>query len=242
MSEATAQDDLKRAAGQAAAERVRSGMRLGLGTGSTVAYFLDALASLITAGDLTDVVGVPTSERTGNAAKRLGIPLGTLSELRSLDLTVDGADEVSPSLDLIKGLGGALLREKMVAQASDRLLIIADEGKTVDTLGTLSPLPVEVVPFEHESQLPWLRAQGCEPEVRRSGDGTPYVTDNGNLIVDCRFSSGIVDPAQLDRALAGRSGVVESGLFLGMATEALIAEAGGVRSCSRTPPPPERKA
>ena len=236
MLEPKTQDDLKRAAGRAAAERVRSGMRLGLGTGSTVAYFLDALAALLSSGDLTDVVGVPTSERTDEAATRLGIPLGTLSKLGSLDLTVDGADEVSPSLDLIKGLGGALLREKMVAQASERLLIIADEGKTVETLVTLSPLPVEVVRFEYESQLPWLDERGCEAEIRRRDDGSPYITDNGNLIVDCRFPGGIEDPVALDQALAGRSGVVESGLFLGMATEALIAASGGVRSCVRTPP------
>lgn len=235
MSQRSAQNDLKRAAGRAAAERVRSGMRLGLGTGSTVAYFLDALAALISSGDLTDIVGVPTSERTDKAAKALGIPLSTLSDLGSLELTVDGADEVSPSLDLIKGLGGALLREKMVAQASERLLIIADEGKTVESLGTLSPLPVEVVPFEHASQLPWLSDRGCQPEIRRLDDGTPYITDNGNLIVDCRFPGGIEDAVALDHALAGRSGIVESGLFLGMATEALIAGSDGVRSCSRTP-------
>ena len=216
-----------------AAELVESGMRLGLGTGSTVAFFLEALAARIRDGSLRDVVGVPTSVRTQRAATRLGVPLETLTQLESLDLVVDGADEVDPSLDLIKGLGGALLREKMVAQAGRRFVVIADQGKVVGRLGEKAPLPVEVVPFEHEATQRWLAGLGCEPELRIEPDGSPFITDNGNLIIHCAFPDGIADPMDLDRELQARAGVVESGLFLGLATEALIAGADGVRREAR---------
>ena len=224
---------MKSEAGREAAAGVVSGMRLGLGTGSTVAHFLEHLGARLARGELTGIAGVPTSIRTEKAAGALGIPLGTLSELAPLDLTVDGADEVDPGLNLIKGLGGALLREKMVAQASRRFVAIVDDTKLVDRLGERSPVPVEVVCFEFESHLAWFAAQGAEPRPRVSAGGGAYRTDNGNVIIDCRFHGGIPDPAALERRLKRRAGVVESGLFLDMADEAVVAGADGVRRLKR---------
>ena len=215
-------------AGRDAAGSVESGMRVGLGTGSTVAHFLLHLGDRIAGGELSDVIGVPTSIRTETAALELGIPLGTLGELGALDLTVDGADEVDPRLNLIKGLGGALLREKMVAQASRRMLAIVDDTKLVGRLGERAPVPVEVIPFEFASHMPWLERMGAEPVVRRSEDGSRYLTDNGNFVIDCHFAGGVPDPHAFDEALARRAGVVESGLFLEMADEAVVAGKTGV--------------
>ena len=226
-------EELKGEAGREAAASVTSGMRLGLGTGSTVSHFLRHLAERLARGELTDIAGVPTSIRTGTAARALGIPLGTLSELGPLDLAVDGADEVDPALNLIKGLGGALLREKMVVQASRRFIAIVDDTKLVGRLGKLAPVPVEVVPFEFESHLAWFAAEGAVPTLRADGGDGAYRTDNGNVIIDCRFEGGIPDPAVLERRLAHRAGVVESGLFLGMADEAIVAGADGVRRLRR---------
>lgn len=208
-------------------------MRLGLGTGSTVAHFLRHLGARIERGDLVDIVGVPTSIRTGQAARALGIPLGTLGELGSLDVMVDGADEVDPALNLIKGLGGALLREKMVAQASARFLVIVDDAKLVSRLGERAPVPVEVVTFECDSHMRWFEALGADPKVRRDQAGDAYLTDNGHVIVDCHFVKGIPDPLELESRLSGRAGVVESGLFLDMADEVVVAGAGGVRRVTR---------
>lgn len=208
-------------------------MRLGLGTGSTVAHFLRHLGARIERGDLVDIVGVPTSNRTEQAARALGIPLGTLAELGSLDVTVDGADEVDPALNLIKGLGGALLREKMVAQASARFVVIVDDAKLVSRLGERAPVPVEVVTFECDSHMRWFEALGAEPKVRRGEAGDAYLTDNGHLIVDCHFVKGIPDPLELESRLSGRAGVVESGLFLDMADEVVVAGADGVYRMTR---------
>lgn len=208
-------------------------MRLGLGTGSTVAHFLRHLGARIERGDLVDIVGVPTSNRTEQAARALGIPLGTLAELGSLDVTVDGADEVDPALNLIKGLGGALLREKMVAQASARFVVIVDDAKLVSRLGERAPVPVEVVTFECDSHMRWFEALGADPKVRRDEAGDAYLTDNGHLIVDCHFVKGIPDPLELESRLSGRAGVVESGLFLDMADEVVVAGADGVYRMTR---------
>ena len=219
---------LKRRAAEAAFAQVESGMVLGLGTGSTVAHLLDLLGEALASGALADVVGVPTSLQTERHAGRVGIPLVALADRSRIDLTVDGADEVSPELDLIKGAGGALLREKMVAQASERLVIIADERKLVHRLGTLSALPIEVVSWGWEAHVAFLRAWDGDAVLRVSADGAPVRSDNGQLFLDCRFEGGIVDPDALERALAARAGIVESGLFLGLADEALIASADGV--------------
>lgn len=220
--------DPKQRAGYAAVELLTSNMIVGLGTGSTADCFHIALAEALRSGKLANIRGVPTSRRAEVHAMELGIPLSTLAESPSPDVTVDGADEVAPNLDLIKGLGGALLREKIVAQNSKRLIIIADESKTVSLLGTRSPVPVEVATFGHEIQPAFLRTLGCDPVLRRRSDGTPFVTDNGNYIFDCKFKQ-IDNPAQVELALRARAGVVDSGLFLGIASTALIASGNSVR-------------
>jgi ribose 5-phosphate isomerase A len=214
----------KQRAAEAALSYVRSGTSIGLGTGSTADYFLVALAAALKTGRLSDVRGVPSSEQTQRRARGLGIPLIDLADATGpLDVTVDGADEVADNLDLIKGLGGALLREKIVAQNSARLVIIADAGKRVARLGTKAVVPVEVVQFAHEAQVRFLRTLGCEPALRTRPDGSKFVTDNGNVVYDCRFpGAGIPDPRELDNVLNRRAGIVGSGLFLGMAEVAVI--------------------
>ena len=229
-------DSLKRAVGVEAAELVDSGMRLGLGTGSTVAHLLVALAQKLNQGALVDVVGVPTSLRTAREARELNIPLTSLTETPVLDLTIDGADEVDPELNVIKGLGGALLREKMVAQASRRLAIMVDEGKMVPALGTRCPVPLEVVQFGWEVHGPFVESCGADPVLRVGPDGEPMVTDNGNYIIDCHFPGGIDDAESFERAIRARAGVVESGLFLGMATEVLVSGPAGVKTLSKGDP------
>jgi ribose 5-phosphate isomerase A len=225
---------LKRVAAERAAEWIRDGMTLGLGTGSTVRHLLDVIAERRAAGEWGGVVGVPTSIDTERRARALGIPLATLAERPVVDLTIDGADEVDSVLRLIKGLGGALLREKIVAAASRALVIVADASKVVEKLGTKAPLPVEVDPFGEPIQPDFLRALGAEPVLRRRADGSPLVTDGGNHIFDCRFPGGIDDPEALEAALARRPGVIESGLFLGLATAAVIAGANGVEVLGAT--------
>jgi ribose 5-phosphate isomerase A len=222
-------DSLKRDAAARALREVRSGMALGLGSGSTVAHFLELLGHALAAGTLTDVHGVPSSTQTERRATAAGIPLGSLGDHPRLDLTVDGADEVSPELDLVKGMGGALLREKMITQASDRFVVIADEGKAVRRLGTISPLPIEVVPWEWSCHVSYLENEGAEVELRSGADGTPYETDNGNLVLHCRFPEGIEDPSALSAGLNARAGVVETGLFLRMADQAILAGPEGIR-------------
>jgi ribose 5-phosphate isomerase A len=197
-----------------------------------VDYFLQALAAAIKSRGLQDIRGVPTSRQSERRAQHLGIPLSTFAQTSHIAVTVDGADEIDPSLNLIKGLGGALLREKVVAQNSDKVVIIADASKQVQQLGTKSALPVEVAQFGFETQEAFLRTLGCEPILRRGNDGTVYVTDNGNYIYDCRFAR-IDAPEALQRRLRERAGVVEVGLFLGIAKVALIADENGVRERSR---------
>lgn len=220
---------LKRQAAEAAFGYVQSDMVLGLGTGSTVAHLLVLLGEAIASGELSGLVAVPTSVHTETRARALGIELIGLADRPSLDLTIDGADEVSPELDLIKGGGGALLREKMVAQASDRLVIIADGAKAVDRLGTTFPLPVEVVRWGWKAHVRFLEGWGAEVVPRTDSDGRGVESDNGLLLLDCHFRDGIADPSALEAALTGRAGIVETGLFLGLADEALIASEEGVR-------------
>ncbi|MER2605346.1 MAG: ribose-5-phosphate isomerase RpiA [Siculibacillus sp.] len=222
--------DLKRRAAAAALDFVEPGMRLGLGTGSTADEFVRLLAERVAGG--LDVVGVPTSERTGALAASLGIRLATLEELPELDLTVDGADEIGPGLALVKGGGGALLREKIVAAASARMVVIADASKVVDPIGAF-PLPIEVNPFGLGSTRLKIaaaaRALGLDGPIvlRASADGRPFVTDGGHYILDASFRR-IPDPMSLANALVGIPGVVEHGLFLGLATAAVVARADGV--------------
>jgi ribose 5-phosphate isomerase A len=226
-------ESYKKAAAAEAVAQVQNGMKLGLGSGSTVAYFLQLLGAKLDSGELRDIVGVPSSIRTGREARQAGIQLASLADCPRLDLTVDGADEVDSQLDLIKGMGGALLREKMVAQASERFLIIADDSKAVERLGTRSPLPVEVVDWGWSGHMAFLEERGATVGVRRFEDGPPFKSDNGNLILDCTFAEGISDPAQLEAELKARAGVVETGLFLDLATEAVLAGPEGLTRLRR---------
>lgn len=213
-------------------EFVADDMIVGLGTGSTADFFLMALARAIADGRLRNVRGVPTSRRSEQRARELGIPLTTLAAHPRPHVTIDGADDVAPNLDVIKGLGGALLWEKIVAQNSRKFIIIADESKTVQVLGEKSPLPVEVTPFGHEIQVDFLRSLGCTPTLRLNADGTPFTTDNSNYIYDCRFAR-IDAPRMVELALKSRAGIVESGLFLGMADVVLIGAGDSVRRLTR---------
>lgn len=234
MAASESAEVLKRLAAAEALTRVSSGMRLGLGTGSTMAHFLDLLGEALEQGTLSDIVGVPTSVRTQEHAQRLGIALAPLHEIQPLDLAVDGADEFDPDLELVKGLGGALVREKIVAQEASRFVVIVDGSKRVARLGEKAALPVEVVTYAWESHLDFLRQTGGEPVRRMNGDGTAYLTDNGNYILDVRYPEGIQDPWVLDGDLASRAGIVDSGLFLGMATEVIVAENGAIHCVSRS--------
>lgn len=226
-------DEQKRRAAERAVELVEDGMKLGLGTGSTARRVLESLAARRERGELQRIVGVPTSTDTESYARELGIPLATLEQETHLDLTLDGADEVDPALDLIKGLGGALLWEKIVAAATDRLVIVVDESKLVDRLGLASPLPVEVVPFGWRTLLDPLRGMGAGFELRENDDGSPFVTDGGHYILDCGFPGGIEDAARLEALLQARPGVVETGLFLRMADTVVVGEGQDVRVLRR---------
>lgn len=228
-------DKLKHAAAAKAVDFVRPGMRLGLGTGSTAKHFVALLGERVRGG--LDVVGVPTSEATRADAQRHGVPLTTLDDTPALDLTVDGADEIAPDLSLIKGGGGALLREKIVASASARMIVIADASKYVPVLGRF-PLPIEVVRFgvaaTQRAVEAVARATGCVPSapLRRTREGHAFVTDEGHLLLDAAFER-IPDPASLACRLAAIPGVVEHGLFIGLAHIAIIAGADGVRIVER---------
>ncbi|NWG21992.1 MAG: ribose-5-phosphate isomerase RpiA [Chloroflexi bacterium] len=217
----------KQMAAQRCLDYVESGMALGLGTGATAGWMLRELAARLADGRLRQIVGVPTSERTALLARELGITLVTLEQQPRLDLALDGADEVDPQLRLIKGLGGALLREKIVAASADRFLVMGSAIKRVARLGERSPLPVEVVAFGIPLCARRLAALGCEPVLRRDSTGAPFITDEGHVILDCRF--GVIDdPEALAAAIHAIPGVVEHGLFIGMASLAVLAGAGGV--------------
>ena len=228
------QDQLKRKAAVAALAHVKPGMTLGLGSGSTAALFIEELGRRIADGALSNVRGIPTSEASRVLAERYGVPLAGFADAPGgCDVVVDGADEIDERLDLVKGLGGALLREKVVAQNSRRRVIIADGSKLVERLGTKVPLPVETMFYGIETQPAFFRALGGEPVLRRGIDGSPFVTDNGNAIFDVRFEGGIEDARTLEARLLLRAGVVQTGLFLGMADEAIVAVDGDVRTYTR---------
>ena len=222
-------DPLKKKAAEKAVERIVSGNVLGLGTGSTVRFALECLANQIKAGSIRDVVGIPSSIQTEEISHQLGIPLTSFDHYTEIDLTIDGADEVDPALNLIKGGGGALLREKVLAQASKENIIIIDETKFSQKIGTRWPVPIEVIPFAWPVEAAHLRTLEGEPLLRMNGDGSPFATDQGNYILDCRF--GVIhDPDQLASNLNERAGIVEHGLFLHLATEVIIADEQGLRT------------
>jgi ribose 5-phosphate isomerase A len=230
-------DDQKRAAAMRAIEEVEDGMVLGLGTGSTAAFVVEGLARRVAAG--LRVVGIPTSERTGAQARRLGVPIATFAEHQSLDLTIDGADEVElGSLDLIKGLGGALLREKIVAAASRRLVIVVDQEKLVERLGEHTPVPVEVTQFGWQATAVALAKLGCIPERRYTAGEQPFITDGGNHILDCRFGP-LADPGEVEKNIAMTVGAVESGLFVARSSMVVVASPTGVEVLT---PPARRRA
>lgn len=222
----TESETLKKQAAERAVESVRSGMVVGLGTGSTAVYAVRRIGALLAAGQLARIVGIPTAEVTAREAERCGVPLGSLDDYPVVDITIDGADEIDPALNLIKGLGGALLREKIVAAASRRLVIVADESKRVARLATRAPVPVEVVPFARRPVGDYLASLGARVEQRQR-DGRPFITDEGNVILDCHFA-GLSDPQEMARLIRAQPGVVEHGLFLGMAAAAVVAGSKGV--------------
>ncbi len=230
---------LKHLAAAKAMEFVESGMVLGLGEGSTTLLAVHRLGALLADGELREIVGVPASPRMAREARALGIPLTTLEEQPCIDLTIDGADEVDPQLDLIKGGGGALLREKIIARATRRELIIVDDSKLVPRLGSRWAIPVEVVPFGYSARLAWLRSLGSRPALRVR-DGQPFRSDNGNFIVDCNFGP-LEDAAGLAQQIKAETGIVEHGLFLGLATDVIVAGADGIRHLRATRRPDQNR-
>ena len=223
----------KQAVAERGASLVQSGMVLGLGSGTTSALMVQAIGRKLREGTLRDIVGVPSSSAIAAVARESGVPLATLDERPALDLNLDGADEVDPNLDLIKGLGGALLWEKIVATAAREVVILVDDSKLVSRLGTKAPLPVEVVPFGWKSHLAFIVSLGGAPTLRLEPDGKPFVTDEGNYILHCRFEDGIAGPAGLEAKLLGRAGIVGTGLFLGVAHRVIVGKPDGVEVLTR---------
>jgi len=233
MNAASAKPDPQAALKQEAAEYavktyVRTGMTVGLGTGSTSIFAIRRIGALLKSGELKNIVGFATSKASWDAAVELNIPMLTDDLPKNIDVTIDGADEVDPQLNLVKGGGGALLREKLVAQASGKEIIIVDESKLSQRLGTLHVLPVEVLPFGWRSQARFLESLGAKYIVRQTPDGREYRTDQGNMILDCNFGP-IPDVAKLAHDLEARAGIVDHGLFLNLASVVVVASAGGVR-------------
>lgn len=221
------QDRWKRAAAESAVAQVDKGMIVGLGSGSTAAFAVEALGRRVREG--LRVTGIPTSERTAALARALEIPLSSLDEKAHIDVTIDGADEVEAgSLNLIKGHGGALLREKIVAAVSERLVIVVDQTKMVDRLGARESVPVEVIPFGWQAAARRLKDLGADPLLRKDPDGNPFKSDGGHYILDCGFGA-IADAKLLAGKLDHIVGVVEHGLFIGLTSEVRVGEAGGVR-------------
>ncbi len=222
---------LKRQAGEKAVEFVQPGMIIGLGTGSTAVHATRKIGRMWRAGELPGILCIPTSEATAREAEKFGLPLTTLNEQPEIDITIDGADEIDPRFDLIKGLGGALLREKIVAAASRRMVVVGDYRKQVTQLGARAPVPVEVIPFAQRPVFEYLQSLGARVALRMAGE-RPFRTDEQNVILDCAFD-GVSDPAQLAQTIRARPGVVEHGLFLGLATDVILAAPDGVERLRR---------
>ncbi len=216
-----------------AVSHIKSGMVVGLGTGSTVKYALEFLGKMIRDGELKDIVGIPSSRETEKISIEQGIPLGDLKEYSEIDVTVDGADEVDNDLNLIKGGGGALLREKIIAQASKRNIIIVDETKITERLGTRFYLPVEVIPFGYGTEERFLKSIGAHVKLRLKEDSTPFETDQGNYILECNLGP-IEDIEGLSNILDARAGIMAHGLFIGLATDVIVSGAGGIRHIKRS--------
>ncbi|PIE81821.1 MAG: ribose 5-phosphate isomerase A [Chloroflexi bacterium] len=229
-------EELKREAGEKAAEYVVSGMVVGLGTGSTAVHAVRALGRMLANGRLQNVVGIPTSEETRREAERVGIPLTNFNETQVIDLTIDGADEIAPNFDLIKGLGSALLREKIVATASKEMIVVSDERKLVNKLGTRAPVPVEVIPFAQQPVAIYLQSLGARPVLRldKETGQKPVITDENNIILDCWFDGGLDNPLEMGQAMRSQPGVVEHGLFFNLATRAVVATSDGIQILERT--------
>ncbi len=217
----------KRQAAERAVAFIEPGMVVGLGTGSTAVFATRHIGELLRRGELRGILGFATSQATWQEAQRLGIPLLAQEMPREIDLTIDGADEVDPALNVIKGGGGALLREKIVAQASRRVVITVDESKLSPRLGTLHPVPVEVLAFGWRSQLRFLESLPARVVVRKNPDGSQFATDSGNMILDCDFGP-IADPVALAGSLSRRAGIVEHGLFLGLVSDLIVAGVAGI--------------
>ncbi len=221
--------DLKEVAAREAVRHVRDGMVVGLGSGSTASIAIRLLGEKVKQG--WKIVGVPTSRESEDLGRAVGIPIGELKDYHAVDVTIDGADEVDPELNLIKGLGGALVREKIVASVTKMEIIIVDESKLVDHLCQKAPLPVEIVKFASESTMRRLERFGCVPKLREK-NGMVFITDNGNIIADCRFSR-IDDPRKMESDLNLVPGVVDNGLFVGLAHKVIVASKDGVRTIDR---------
>jgi ribose 5-phosphate isomerase A len=223
---------LKQEAAEFAVQFVHSGMVVGLGTGSTAIFATRKIGELLRTGALKDILAFATSNVTADAARELGIPMMEDSLPHQLDVTIDGADEVDPQFNLIKGGGGALFHEKVVAQASIREIIVVDDSKLSACLGTRFDLPVEVSPFGWLSQRRFLESLGCTPKIRQNKDGSQFVTDSGNMIMDCHFGP-IADVPKLAAELGARAGIIEHGLFVGIADDVIVAAADGIRHLTR---------
>ncbi|HDR4560008.1 ribose 5-phosphate isomerase A [Bacillus cereus] len=220
--------NLKQIAGEYAANFVQDGMKVGLGTGSTVYWTIQKLGQRVQEG--LSIQAIPTSKETESLAQQLNIPLISLNDIQTLDLTIDGADEIDSNLQLIKGGGGALLREKIVAASSKELIIIADESKLVTHLGTF-PLPVEIIPFSWKQTENKIQSLGCQTTLRLKNNDT-FITDNNNMIIDCVFPNHISNPATLHEKLKMITGVVETGLFINMTSKAIIGTKNGIKELS----------
>ncbi len=221
-------EQYRRQAAERAVEFVEPGMVVGLGHGNTALFAVQRIAEALARGDLSDILGVPCSRAVETEAEQLGIPLTDLENHPVVDVTIDGADEVDPDLNLIKGGGGALLREKIVAQASRREIIVVDEGKMSPALGTRWPVPIEVLPFGWRAELEFLSTLGVNADLRLWDHDTPFESDQGNFILDAKFGP-IDDPQALAALLDGRAAIVGHGLFLGLATDVVVAGADGLR-------------